>query len=218
MTNFYVSAVCATASAMLLMNILASKCLFSYKFLAVDAGILVSWIAFAASDAVLQVYGKREANRLALIGCIFGFIGAAILLLAVHIPGVWRVGKVTEEVESAINFVVGSTFVAVLASSLAAFCGMLLNNFLHHAILKRQKTTGFNDFCVASGVSTFFSQMFENFFFCGLICYSLFDWTLLQCAGAAVVGAVLESFVVFIFIPVIFFMIRKAKRKMRDGR
>ena len=134
--TFYVSAACATVSAMLLMNILASKCLFSFRFLAIDAGILVSWIAFAASDAVLQIYGKRAADRLALTGSIFGFIGAAVLLLAVQIPGVWRVGNISEEAANAIDFVVGSTFFTVLASSFAVFCGMILNNLLHFIILK----------------------------------------------------------------------------------
>lgn len=215
--TFYVSAACATVSAMLLMNILASKCLFSFRFLAIDAGIIVSWIAFAASDAVLQIYGKRAADRLALTGSIFGFIGAAVLLLAVQIPGIWRVGNISEEAANAIDFVVGSTFFTVLASSFAVFCGMLLNNLLHFIILKRQRSSGFNDFCIASGVSTFFSQLVENFIFSCLICFTLFDWTLFQCAGAAVVGAVLESMVVLVFIPVLFFMIRKAKKEKCNG-
>ena len=58
-TLFVVSVIC--------MNLLANKTLVQTEWLALDGGILVSWLSFLCMDVITKHFGPRASNRVAVL-------------------------------------------------------------------------------------------------------------------------------------------------------
>ena len=67
-TLFVVSVIC--------MNLLANKTLVQTQWLALDGGILVSWLSFLCMDVITKHFGPRASNRVAVLAA-----GAALYAL-----------------------------------------------------------------------------------------------------------------------------------------
>ena len=52
------------------MNILANKTLYQSEYLAIDGGILVSWLSFLAMDVVTKHFGPRASTRMSIFAVL----------------------------------------------------------------------------------------------------------------------------------------------------
>ena len=50
------------------MNLLANKTVYQSQYLALDGGILVSWLSFLCMDIVTKAFGPKAATKLAVFG------------------------------------------------------------------------------------------------------------------------------------------------------
>ena len=189
------------------MNLLANKSINTgVDWLALDCGILFSWLTFLCMDVLTHCYGPKAATALSFTALALDLFMALIFFLASRIPGVWGESFVEgseDAINSALDGTFGGTWFIILGSSAAFLASAVLNNFLNFGIgrlLKRKQ--GFGVFAARSYVSTFLAQFADNLIFALLVSKLFFGWTVLQCLTCAGTGAVMELLFEIFFSPV----------------
>lgn len=189
------------------MNLLANKSIDTgLSWLALDCGILFSWLTFLSMDIMTHCYGPRAATAGSFAALALNILMALVFFCASRIPGVWGESFVpgSEQVlNQALNNTFGGTWFIILGSSIAFAVSAVVNNFLNYGIGQRlESNTGFGSFALRSYVSTFIAQFTDNIVFALLVSRTFFGWTLLQCVTCAITGAVLELVFEIFFSPV----------------
>ena len=65
-TLFVVSVVC--------MNLLANKTLLQLDWIALDGGILISWLSFMCMDVITKHFGPKASNRISLLAVMINLL------------------------------------------------------------------------------------------------------------------------------------------------
>ncbi|MBE6997353.1 MAG: VUT family protein [Ruminococcaceae bacterium] len=188
------------------MNLLANKSIDTgLDWLALDCGILFSWLTFLSMDILTHTCGPKAATAVSITALALNLMMALIFFIASRIPGVWGESFVegSEEVlNTALNNTFGGTWFIILGSSVAFAASAVINNFLNYGIGRLlTRSSGFGAFALRSYVSTFIGQFADNLIFALLVSQLFFGWTLLQCVTCAVTGAVLELLCEVVFSP-----------------
>ena len=196
------------------MNLLANKSIDTgVDWLALDCGILFSWLAFLTMDVLTQCYGPRAASVLSVTALAINLGMSLILYIASIIPGVWGESFVAgseEVINAALDGTFGGTWYVIFGSSVAFIASSILNNFMNHGIgnIIGKKGT-FAHFAARAYISTFTAQFADNIIFALLVSKVFFGWSLLQCFTCAVTGAVMELLFEVIFSPLGYRLSRK---------
>lgn len=194
-TLFVVSVIC--------MNLLANKTLLQVKWIALDGGILVSWLSFMCMDIITKHFGPKASNKISILAAIINLLTCFIFFIASIIPS--NANDYTE-----LNSILGGTWFILLGSTIAFLLSALINNFLNWMITKAFKNKNSKkSFMVASYISTFVAQLLDNLIF-SVIVFMIFAplywdgfyWTFIQCLMCAVTGATLELIMEVIFSPI----------------
>ena len=203
------------------MNLLANKSIDTgVDWLALDCGILFSWLTFLSMDVLTHNYGPRAATMLSLVALALNLMMALIFFIASRIPGVWGESFVDGSeavINGALNNTFGGTWYIILGSSIAFIASAALNNFLNYGIgrLLRDNET-FGSFAVRSYISTFLAQFADNMIFALLVSRIFFGWTLVQCFTCALTGAVMELLFEVFFSPLGYRLSRRIREKRSE--
>ena len=210
-TLFVVSVIC--------MNLLANKTLLQLEWIALDGGILVSWLSFMCMDIITKHLGPRASNRITVLASCINLLTCLIFFVAAIIPsgaGDYR----------AFDGIFGGTWFILLGSTAAFICSGVINNLLNFAIggMFKKNPDGKMAYAMRAYVSTFIGQFLDNFIFSLIVFVGFapifwdgFCWTPLQCAMCALTGAVAELIMEIIFSP-IGYRITKRWREKDVGR
>ena len=199
--------------SVVVMNILANKTIYQNGWLAIDGGILVSWLSFLCMDVVTKAFGPKASTKLSVFAMLVNLFVCLMFYVVSIIP--------TKEDFSAFNTVVGGTWFILLSSAVAFISSAVINNFLNWGIGKlfRKNPDGKLAYVARSYVSTFIGQFCDNFIFAALtfmlfapIFWDGFHWTLLQCVTCSVLGAFLELLMEVIFSPIGYAVLKNWKR------
>ena len=194
------------------MNLLANKTLVQTEYLALDGGILVSWVAFLCMDVVTKHFGPKAATKLSIFAMLTNLLACLIFFIVAKIPATGVDADYTE-----FNNIFGGTWFILLSSTIAFFLSALINNFLNFAVGKlfRKNPEGKAAFFARSYVSTFIGQTADNLIFSILtfmvfapIFWDGFHWTFVQCLTCALLGAIFELVMEAIFSPLGYFISR----------
>ena len=194
-TLFVVSVIC--------MNLLANKTLVQTEYLALDGGILISWLSFLCMDIITKHFGPRASNRIVVLAALVNLFVCAVFYIASVIPS--NAGDYT-----ALNGILGGTWFILLGSTVAFLVSAALNNALNWAIGRafRRDPDGRAAFAARTYISTFAGQFVDNFLFAVIVFVGFapiywdgFHWTVLQCATCALTGAVAEAVMEIVFSP-----------------
>ena len=204
------------------MNLLANKSIDTgVDWLALDCGILFSWLTFLSMDVLTHNYGPRAATMLSLVALALNLLMALVFFVASRIPGVWGESFVDGSeaiINSALDNTFGGTWYVILGSSVAFACSAVLNNFLNYGIGKLlRQNESFGSFAVRSYVSTFLGQFADNLIFALLVSRIFFGWTTVQCLTCALTGAVLELLFEVFFSPLGYRMSRRIAAEYRKA-
>ncbi len=195
-TLFVVSVVC--------MNLLANKTLLQLEWIALDGGILISWLSFMCMDMITKHFGPKASNWISILAVAINLLTCLIFFVASAIPsnaGDYR----------AFNNIFGGTWFILLGSTIAFLASAVVNNRLNWIIGKcfRKNPDGKMAFAASAYISTFIGQFLDNFIFsvivfviCAPIFWDGFHWTVLQCAMCALTGAVAELIMEIAFSPI----------------
>ena len=204
-TLFVVSVIC--------MNLLANKTLVQLPWIALDGGILISWLSFMCMDIITKHFGPKASNRISLLACGINLLTCAIFFIAAAIPS--NAGNYV-----AFDGIFGGTWFILLGSTVAFLASAVLNNTLNWLIGKsfRHNPDGKLAYAMRTYVSTFIGQFFDNFLF-SIIVFAVFApvfwngfyWTPLQCAMCALTGAIAEVIMEIIFSPIGYRLTKKWK-------
>lgn len=209
-TLFVVSVIC--------MNLLANKTLLQLEYIALDGGILISWLSFMCMDIITKHFGPKASNKISILASAINLMTCLIFFVASIIPS-------NAADYSAFNSIFGGTWFILLASTVAFLSSAMLNNMLNFAILKtfKKNPDGKLAYAMSAYVSTFIGQFFDNFLFSVIvfagfapIFWDGFHWTVIQCATCALTGAVAELIMEIVFSP-IGYRITKKWRKHNVG-
>ena len=183
------------------MNLLANKSIDTgLSWLALDGGILFSWLAFLSMDVLTHCYGPRAANMVSVTALLLNLFMALIFFLGSRIPGVWGESFVEGSggiINRALDNTFAGTWFILLGSSIA---------FL---------AAGFGVFALRSYVSTFLAQFADNLIFALLVSRTFFGWTMLQCFTCALTGAAAELLCEVLFSPLGY---RLSRRILAEGK
>ena len=201
-------------TSVIMMNILANKSLHTnIPYLALDCGILFSWITFFVMDIVVKRFGLKAANILTILGLITNLFFAIILLVCSFIPGEWSQSYVTgseEVINNALDLTFRGSWYVLLGSSVAYLVSSIVNNVLNHFIGKKiDNNKGFKGFALRSSISTFIAQFIDNLVFALIVSLNFFGWSIVECITCALTGAILELILEMIFSPVAFKLCKK---------
>ncbi|MBQ7169927.1 MAG: VUT family protein [Synergistaceae bacterium] len=188
------------------MNLLANKSIDTgVDWLALDCGILFSWLTFLTMDILTQSVGPKSATMLSFAALLMNLLMAAIFFIASKIPGVWGESFVegSENIlNAALDHTFGGTWFVLLGSSVAFMASAALNNYINHGVGRLLTVPrGFGSFAVRAYTSTFAAQFADNMIFALMVSRAFFGWTMLQCFTCALTGAVLELLFEVFFSP-----------------
>lgn len=194
-TLFVVSVIC--------MNILANKTLIQLKWIALDGGILISWLSFLCMDLITKYFGLKASNKISILAALINLLTCLIFYIASLIPS-------NANDYTALNSILGGTWFILLSSTIAFLCSAFINNIINVLVnsLLRNRTSNKATFMISSYTSTFIGQFLDNLIFSILvfvifapIFWNGFHWSILQCITCALTGAFLELLLEVIFSP-----------------
>ncbi len=186
------------------MNLLANKTIVSTEWLALDGGILMSWMCFLSMDVIAKHFGPRAANKVSLLAVLINLLVCLIFKLVSLIP--------SEAADySEFNTIFGGTWFILLASTIAFIVSAWVNNGLNWSIGQafKRNPDGKLAFVTRSYVSTLIGQFIDNLLFAVIvfrffapIYWDGFSWTWLQCVMCALTGALVELAMEILFSPI----------------
>ena len=188
------------------MNLLANKSIDTgLTWLALDCGILFSWLCFLAMDIMTHCYGPKAATAGSLAAMGINLLMCSGFFVASRIGGVWGESFVTgseQIINTALDNTFGGTWFVLLGSSVAFAVSAVCNNFLNWAIGQKRTDNSCGTFALRSYVSTFIGQFVDNITFALLVSRTFFGWTMVQCITCAITGAVMELIFEVFFSPI----------------
>ncbi len=188
-------------AALIAMNILANKTIVNESWVAIDAGILVSWISFLAGDMLVKRFGPKASFKVSLAAIGVQLIVVALMAIGGALP--W--GRNAEEMLGFDQIFCGGWYLlwATGAGTVAFIMAILCDIFLNWAIFKRMKNkSGFGAYALASYASTMVGQFVDNFVFglCFTFAAGFIEFNALWMFAA--VGAVVELICQIILSPI----------------
>lgn len=192
--------------AVISMNLLANKSInLPVDWLALDCGIIFSWLAFLTMDIMTKHFGPKAATQISILVAAINLFFCLLFFISSKIPGVWGESYV-EGSEDIINYAINHTFGGIwyvlLGSSIAFLVSAVVNNFSNWIIGKLFKKDNFLSYAIRTYVSTALGQFIDNMIFALLVSHFFFGWTVIQCITCAITGMVVELVCEIIFSPI----------------
>ena len=184
--------------ALVAMNLLANKSInIPLDWLALDCGIIVSWVAFLAMDVLTKHFGAKAATELTLVAVVINLVCCLLFFAASKIPGTWGESYVEGSeavINGALDNTFGGTWYVLLGSTVAFVASAVVNIFLNFVIGKafKKKPDGFGAYACRAYVSTAIAQFADNLIFAFLVSKLFFGWSAVACVVCAATGMVVE--------------------------
>lgn len=194
-TLFVVSVIC--------MNLLANKTLLQLEWIALDGGVLISWLSFMCMDVITKHFGPKASNSITLLAAGINLLTCLIFFVASAIPS--NAGDF-----SAFDGIFGGAWFILLGSTVAFLASGFINNTLNWLIGSafRRNPDGKAAYAARTYISTFVGQFLDNLIFSMIVFVGFapifwdgFHWTTLQCTTCALTGAVAELLMEIAFSP-----------------
>lgn len=204
--------------AVALMNLLANKSInIPIDWLALDCGIIVSWVAFLTMDVLTKHFGPKAACELSIFALVVNLAVCLLFFVISIIPGIWSqsFGANEDAINTALDNTFGGIWYVVLGSAAAFIASAFVNNFLNFGIGKmfKRNPDGLGAYLCRTYVSTAVGQFVDNLVFALIVSFNFFGWTMVQCVMCALTGMVCELICELIFAPLGFKMCASWKKQ-----
>ena len=204
--------------AVFAMNLLANKSINTgVDWLALDCGIVVSWIAFLCMDVLTKRFGPKAATQISLLAIAINLLACLLLFAVSKISGTWAqyydLGEL-DVINEALDNTIGGTWYVVVGSALAFTVSAVVNNFSNFCIGKtfKKNPDGFGAYACRTYVSTAIAQFVDNLVFALLVSHFFFGWSLVQCLTCAATGMLVELLCEVVFSPLGFVFLKRSVR------
>lgn len=186
------------------MNLLANKTILQLDWIALDGGMLISWLSFMCMDIITKHFGPKASNRISILAAGINLLTCLIFFVVSIIPS-------TAADYSAFDSIFGGTWFILLGSTIAFLVSAIINNSLNWLIGNcfKNNPDGKIAYATRSYISTFIGQFMDNLIFSIIvfvgfapIFWNGFHWSVLQCTMCALTGAVAELIMEVLFSPI----------------
>ncbi len=211
--------VCVFVLSVFVMNLLANKSInLNVDWLALDCGIIVSWVAFLCMDVLTKHFGPKAATMLSLFAIAVNLLGCLVMFVAGTIGGTWGAFYDFGEqpvINDALDATISGTWYVVMGSTVAFVASAVINNFANWGVgrLFCKRPDGFGAYVCRTYVSTAVAQFADNLIFALIVSHFFFDWSIVQCLTCAATGMVAELLCEAIFSPLGFAVCRHWQRQ-----
>ena len=190
--------------SVVMMNLLANKTLIQLEWIALDGGLLVSWLAFMSMDVITKHFGPRAATKVSIFASGINILVCFIYWIASIIPS-------TADDYTAFNSIIGGTWFILVGSTIAFILSAFINNSINWGIgtLFKKNPDGKIAYFTRTYISTALGQFCDNMIFAVIVFMGFapiywdgFRWTFIQCLTCSITGAVVELLFQIIFSPI----------------
>ncbi len=211
--------VCLFVVSVVMMNLLANKTLIQLDWIALDGGLLVSWLAFMSMDIITKHFGPKASTKVSIFASAINLLVCFIYWVASIIPS-------TADDYTAFNSIIGGTWFILLGSTIAFILSAFINNTINWSIgtLFKKNPTGKMAYFTRTYVSTALGQFCDNLIFAVIVFMGFapiywdgFHWTFIQCVMCSLTGAVVELLFQVVFSPIAW-NISQNWKKMNVGK
>ena len=169
--------------SVILMNLLANKELSTgIEWLALDCGVIMSWLSFLCMDMLTKRFGPKAAIKLSLIAMGVNLFVCGMLKIVSIVPGNWgefyTFGE--ESINLALNNTFGGTWYVLFGSTVAFVVSSIVNAILNHGIGKMIKKKDFKEYAARSYISTMVAQFVDNLVFALIVSVTFFGWNMVR--------------------------------------
>ena len=185
------------------MNLLANKSLdIPLDWLALDCGIIVSWLAFLCMDVLTKHFGAKAATQISITAIVVNLAVCLIMFVASEIPGTWGAFfDFGQAANDSLDQTIRGSWYVVLGSTAAFVISAFVNNFTNLWVGKAfsKNPDGFAAYACRTYVSTAIGQFVDNLVFALIVSHFFFGWTIVQCLTCAATGMIAELVVEAVF-------------------
>ncbi|MBV7269419.1 queuosine precursor transporter [Winogradskyella luteola] len=144
--------------------------IFGSKLFEISVGILPYPITFLITDLISEIYGKKRANDVVVVGIFASLFSLLIIYTGSQVPATsWS--YVDNEM---FNMVFGNSAIAVFASMLTYLFAQFVDIQIYH--FWKRLTKG-KHLWLRNNFSTWFSQFVDTFTIVFLLCsFGIIDW------------------------------------------
>jgi uncharacterized integral membrane protein (TIGR00697 family) len=173
--------------------------IFGVKLFELSVGILPYPITFLITDIISEIYGKKKANQVVIMGIFASLFSLLIVLVSNAVPATpWS--PVTD---SMFTTVFGSTAIAVTASMMAYLFAQLIDIQIYH--FWKRLTKGKHLWLRNNG-STFSSQFIDTFTILILLCsFEIIAWD--KFLGLLISGVIFKWFIALCDTPFMYLLV-----------
>ena len=179
--NIYLLLASLFITSLVVSNLIFQKFFYWYPFglkvmgnslFELSVGILPYPITFLITDLISEIYGKKMANKVVIIGIFASFFSMAILLIANVVPAIEN----SPIDDNTFNQVFALSPIAVLASMIAYLLAQFLDIRIYH--FWKRLTKG-KMLWLRNNFSTFSSQLIDTLLVIGLLSvFGVLEWKL----------------------------------------
>ena len=144
--------------------------IFGSKLFEISVGILPYPITFLITDLISEIYGKKRANDIVIVGIFASLFSLLIIYTASVVPATSWSGVDN----TMFNTVFGNSSIAVFASMLTYLFAQFVDIQIYH--FWKRLTKG-KHLWLRNNFSTWFSQFVDTFTIITLLCtFGIIDW------------------------------------------
>ena len=144
--------------------------IFGSKLFEISVGILPYPITFLITDLISEIYGKKRANDVVVVGIFASLFSLLIIFMASSVPATsWSYVD-----DKTFQTVFGNSMIAVFASMLTYLFAQFIDIQIYH--FWKRLTKG-RHLWLRNNFSTWFSQFVDTFTIVFLLCsFGIIDW------------------------------------------
>lgn len=169
---------------------------FGSKLFEISVGILPYPITFLITDLISEIYGKKRANDIVVVGIFASIFSLLIIYVADIVPATpWAPVN-----DSMFKTVFGNSTIAVFASMITYLFAQFVDIQIYH--FWKRVTKG-KHLWLRNNFSTWFSQFVDTFTIVFLLCsFGIIDWTNFK--GLLISGFLFKVFVAILDTPFLY--------------
>jgi len=182
---------------------------FGIKLFELSVGVLPYPITFLITDIISEVFGKRKANQVVVMGIVSSIFSIGLLLLGDILPA----SSASPIDDETFNLVFSASPLAVLASMSAYLIAQFLDIRIYH--FWKQLTKG-KYLWLRNNFSTFSSQIIDSTTVIALLCFfDILTWDLFW--GLVISSIIFKMIVAIIDTPLLYLLVGLIRKKFHLG-
>jgi hypothetical protein len=179
--------------------------IFGTKLFEISVGVLPYPITFLITDLISEIYGKKRANQVVVVGIFASLFSLSIVLVANIVPATpWSYVD-----DAMFSTVFGNTAIAVGASMMAYLFAQFIDIQIYH--FWKRLTKG-KHLWLRNNFSTFLSQFVDTFTIVALLCsFNIIAWD--KFSGLVAAGFIFKVIIAILDTPFLYLGVYLFKKR-----